>query len=49
MPHIDYHNLATRPIFIDDNAKPHRARVVSDYLRRDVTDTTFGSNTQLGV
>lgn len=31
VPHFDNH-LNTRPVFMDDNAKPHRARVVTDYL-----------------
>ncbi|CAG2246464.1 LIPT1 [Mytilus edulis] len=38
--HIDDHNLATRPIFIDDNASwPQRACIVSDYLRQEIIDT----------
>jgi hypothetical protein len=25
-PHFDNHPLATRPVYMDDNAKPHRSR-----------------------
>jgi transposase len=32
VPHFDNHPLNTRPVFMDDNARPHRARVVTDYL-----------------
>jgi len=30
--HFDNHPLNTRPVFMDGNAIPHRARVVTDYL-----------------
>jgi hypothetical protein len=30
--HFDKHPLNTRPVFMDDNARPHRARVATDYL-----------------
>jgi hypothetical protein len=30
--HFDNHSLNTRPVFMEDNARPHRARVVIDYL-----------------
>ena len=30
--HFDNHPLNTRPVFMDDNASPHIARVVTDYL-----------------
>ena len=33
VPHFDNHPLNTRPVFMDDNARPNRARVVTDYLR----------------
>ncbi|KAK7441511.1 hypothetical protein BaRGS_00040571 [Batillaria attramentaria] len=26
VPHFDAHPLATRPVFMDDNARPHRSR-----------------------
>ena len=32
-PHFDNHPQNTRSVFMDDNARPHRARVVIDYLR----------------
>ena len=28
VPHFDNHALADRPMFMDDNARPHRARIV---------------------
>lgn len=28
VPHFDNHPLRTSPIFMDDNARPHRARAV---------------------
>jgi hypothetical protein len=40
VPHFDNHPLNTRPVFVDDNARPHRARVVTDYLH-DVSITTL--------
>jgi hypothetical protein len=30
--HFDNHPLATRPVFMDDNARPHRSRAVTAYL-----------------
>ena len=32
VPHFDNHPLNTRAVFMDDNARPHRARVMTDYL-----------------
>ena len=32
VPHFDCHPLASRPILMDANARPHRARRVQDYL-----------------
>ena len=40
VPHFDNLPLNTRPVFMDDNSRPHRARVVTDYLR-DVSITTL--------
>jgi transposase len=40
VPHFDNHHLNTRPVFMDDNARPHRSRVVTDYLR-DQSITTL--------
>ena len=39
MSHFDNSNLATRPIFMDDNARPHRERIVSDNLRQEAIGT----------
>jgi hypothetical protein len=33
VPHFDCHPLASRPILMDDNARPHRTRLVQDYLQ----------------
>ena len=35
VPHFDNHPLATRPVYMDDNASPHRARAVTAYLQRE--------------
>jgi hypothetical protein len=32
-PHFDNHALATRPVYMDDNARPHRSRAVTAYLQ----------------
>jgi hypothetical protein len=29
VPHFDNHPLATRPVYMDDNAGPHRSRAVT--------------------
>ncbi|NYT47344.1 MAG: hypothetical protein H0A75_06960 [Candidatus Methanofishera endochildressiae] len=34
VPHFDNHALADRPMFMDDNARPHRARIVQHYLQQ---------------
>lgn len=39
VPHFDNHTLASRPIFMDDNARPHRARAVVDFLRTNAIET----------
>ena len=39
LPHFDNHPLNTRSVFMDDNARPHRARVVTDYLRDESITT----------
>ena len=39
VPHFEDHTLASRPIFMDDNATPHRARVVKDYLQATAIET----------
>jgi transposase len=33
VPHSDNHPLATRPVYMDDNARPHRSRAVTAYLQ----------------
>ena len=38
-PHFDNHALADRPVFQDDNARPHRARIVNAYLTSESIDT----------
>jgi transposase len=35
VPHFDNHPLATRPVYMDDNARPHRSRAVTAYLRSE--------------
>ena len=39
IPHFDNHPLATRPVFIDDNAKSQRGRVVIAHLRNYAIET----------
>ena len=34
VPHFDNH-LATRPVYMDDNARPHRSRAVTTYLQSE--------------
>jgi transposase len=42
VPHLDNHPLATRPVYMDDNARPHRSRAVTDYLQSEaVTSVPF--------
>jgi transposase len=31
--HFDNHPLTTRPVYMDDNARPHRLKVVTAYLQ----------------
>jgi hypothetical protein len=38
-PHFDNHALADRPIFMDDNARPHRAQIVQHFLQQEVVQT----------
>ena len=35
VPHFDNYPLATRPVYMDDNARLHRARAVTAYLRSE--------------
>ena len=39
IPHFDNHPLRTRPVYMDDNARPHRARVVTDIIQREAVTT----------
>ena len=39
IPHFDNHVLADHPIFMDDNARPHRARAVVEFLRGNAIET----------
>jgi hypothetical protein len=32
VPHFDNHPLAARPVYMDDNARPHHSRAVTAYL-----------------
>ena len=40
VPHFDNHQLATRPVYMDDNAMPHRSRAVTTYLQ---SEAIFGT------
>jgi transposase len=35
IPHFDNHPLATRLVYMDDNARPHRSRAVTAYLQSE--------------
>ena len=35
VPHFDNHSLATMPVYMDDNARPHRSRAVTVYLQSE--------------
>ena len=35
VPHFDNHPLATRPVYMDDNARPHRSRPVTTSLQSE--------------
>lgn len=39
VPHFENHALATRPVFMDDNARPHRSREVRAYLEAESVNT----------
>lgn len=41
VPHFDNHPLASRPLYMDDNARPHRARIVTEYKEQESIDTIF--------
>ena len=35
VPHFDNHALVDRPMFMDDNARPHRGRIVQHFLQQE--------------
>ena len=39
VPHFDNHFLADWQIFMDDNARPHRARIVREFRQQEAIDT----------
>ena len=39
VPHFDNHPLATRPVYMDDYARPHRSRAVTMYLQTNALTT----------
>jgi hypothetical protein len=39
VPHFDNHALADRPMFMDDNARPHRSRIVQHFLQQEAVQT----------
>ena len=39
IPHFDNHPILTRPVFMDDNARPHRSRAVIECLRQNAIST----------
>jgi hypothetical protein len=39
VPHFDNHALADRPMFMDDNARPHRSRIIQHFLQQEAVQT----------
>ena len=39
IPHFDDHPLLTRPVFMDDNARPHISRAVIEFLHQNAIST----------
>ena len=39
VPHFDNHAVADRPMFMDDNARPNKARSVQHFLQQDAVQT----------
>ena len=39
VPHFDNHALADRPMCMDDNARPHKARIVQHFLQQEAVQT----------
>jgi hypothetical protein len=42
VPHFDTHPLATRPVYMDDNARPHGSRAVTTNLKRKAVTSVPG-------
>ena len=38
VPHFDVHPLASRPVLMNDNARPHRERRVQYYLQQEAIE-----------
>ena len=38
VPHFENHFLIRRPVLMDDNARPHRARAVVEFLQQEAID-----------
>ena len=41
VPHFDNHPLATRSVYMDDNARPHLSRAVTAYLQSEAVTCVF--------
>ncbi len=39
LDHFDNHPLATRPVYMDDYARPHRAQAVTQFMQRNAIAT----------
>ena len=39
IPHFENHPLATRPVYMDDNARPHCSRAVTAYFQGNAIET----------
>ena len=39
VPHFENHHLADRPVFIDNNARPHKARIVRQLIEQESIET----------
>jgi transposase len=35
IPHFDNYPLTSRPVYMDDNARPHRSRAITAYLQSE--------------
>ena len=43
VPHFDNHPIATRPVYMDDNARPHRSRAVTAYLQSEAVTCSLAT------